>query len=742
MKTRAGIRFWARAPLGKAYRLALFVVLASAHAALMLTGEMSPVHFPIVAVALVLAARPPEKLGRLSRTFWNVISIAVLLGSLAVAMAPPRNFETFYHGICYFLLYIFTIRYFTRTRPRDDLVLFLLGLLEVCAASIANVSISFLISIAVFSGGMVAGLMLFSMLSEMDKARTTSVPGAVLDDNPAAADEDVPAQDGPWPGPASGAPIAGGSFLAFALASTLMVFVLGFTFFFFIPRMGRGLFSWRAGLKDRVSGFSETVEMGSTGRIKQSNVLVMRVRLDSDDPLPGTAYFRGHALDHYDGRRWKDSLGAAKYYNYSRGQTVTLPGMGPLARSVRQEVILEPTDSNIIFGLPRVGAISGPPPFRAVVHCHNDYIRFPWPYPIYDRISYVIWSVPQAADLSVCEGAWAGAGGKFQSPGPGAYLQLPDGSEEIGDLARQVAGRGASPCEQARLIRDYLLANYEYDLDTPSDRAADPLKDFLLNSRRGYCEHYASSMVVMLRALGIPARVAAGYLEGEWNPFENYYRVAERHAHTWVEMRLADGSWMTIDPTPPVEAGREYNPYLNWMGDLVDSLKYRWDRYVVDLNVDDQRRMALFIRDRGTMAGKSVSSIPSRARAIASLLGRSPLAIAVIVLAAAAYLVLSSRGRKGGPAGGRGGGSSRLVREYGALLKLVERKGTRRGRAETHLELAGRIEVEGWPFAKDFLGATLAYLAVRFGGADAEGRALSGIRRAMKSIRFSKGRGN
>src|SRR5205807_3730026 len=142
-----------------------------------------------------------------------------------------------------------------------------------------------------------------------------------------------------------------------------------------------------------------------------------------------------------------------------------------------------------------------------------------------------------------------------------------------------------------------------------------PVDTFLFDTRRGFCEHYASAFVVILRAAGIPARVVTGYQGGEMNPDGEYMIVRQSDAHAWAEAMI-DGEWKRFDPTAAVAPSRierglgaalpagEPVPYfarleMTWLKSLRlhwDAVNYQWQRGVVGFNLDRQRD---FLRDVG-----------------------------------------------------------------------------------------------------------------------------------------------
>ncbi len=194
-------------------------------------------------------------------------------------------------------------------------------------------------------------------------------------------------------------------------------------------------------------------------------------------------------------------------------------------------------------------------------------------------------------------------------------LQLP---RQVDPRARQLAAewRAASKDDAAivRTALSYFSKNgFVYTLEPPP-LGADGIDDFLFNTRQGFCEHYASAFVFLMRAANIPARVVTGYLGGEFNDVGNYYIVRQSDAHAWAEVWLAGQGWVRVDPTGVIAPGRverglsaavsdnaalpfmERNP-PQWMRDLrfnLDALANQWNQWV--LGYDTERQFAFLTR--------------------------------------------------------------------------------------------------------------------------------------------------
>jgi hypothetical protein len=146
-------------------------------------------------------------------------------------------------------------------------------------------------------------------------------------------------------------------------------------------------------------------------------------------------------------------------------------------------------------------------------------------------------------------------------PGPDDYLQLPDSQHigDVSDLARQVVGDAATPYAKAMALQGYLrsTANFTYDTRVPPATTSDAVWDFL-QDRRGYCVQFATAMAIMARTLGIPTRVAVGFLPGsavqEGDHFT--YVVSGKLAHAWPELYFQGYGWVRFEPTPAQQTGQ------------------------------------------------------------------------------------------------------------------------------------------------------------------------------------------
>ncbi len=270
--------------------------------------------------------------------------------------------------------------------------------------------------------------------------------------------------------------------------------------------------------------------------------------------------------------------GGSRPLPVSRG-AITVTGADPTGKAVTQDVAFVGASSPLLLASGRPARVTGP--FSGTADMVGDAIRLESPIEPGDH--YVVRTrVPQPTpsqlvtvapyeQTAVPEGATALRGsfygptvdmplwGTFGVPPTDAALGP---YAQVRDLARRVVGDAATPYAAVNRIEAYLRSQYTYDeappfptslpADWPAGQPADdpPLVDFLMHSRRGFCQHFAGSMAVMLRSLGIPSRVAVGYTGGGYDSESGRYRVLDRDAHSWVEVWFPGYGWLPFDPTP------------------------------------------------------------------------------------------------------------------------------------------------------------------------------------------------
>jgi hypothetical protein len=260
-----------------------------------------------------------------------------------------------------------------------------------------------------------------------------------------------------------------------------------------------------------------------------------------------------------------------------------------------------------------------------------------------------------------------------------------------------------------------------------------PVEQFLLERTEGHCEYFASAHAVLLRSLGIPARVVNGYAGGHENAVGNFIEVTNADAHAWVEVHFENAGWAPVDPTPATlriaSADAERGGSL---ADLASALELWWFGNVVDFDRGHQARAlrALWMRWNEWRAEQRRGEAESAPSPAGDSRESKPLPwrwIGALALAAFTAWKLRGLGWTRGPA---------LPRDYAQALRLLRRRGLVRGEATSARafasEVAARVPADG---AAAFGALTEAYLAERFGGESARSGAesLARLRESLKS---------
>jgi hypothetical protein len=278
-------------------------------------------------------------------------------------------------------------------------------------------------------------------------------------------------------------------------------------------------------------------------------------RVESDMPR---YYWRWITYDRYDGRGWSSSPTTSA--TYAADQTLfEYNGQGH--RVVHQTIMkASPEDDHLYW----TGALLGA----------NQPVDTTWrvPPPGADPLLSMdmLGSLIQAQQYSVDsllpqfdEAQLRGTSQTYPTDNLQKYLVLPDHaiSQRVRDLAATLTAEPQNPYDKAKAIETY-LRTYPYTLDVPSVPAGSEISDyFLFDIKKGYCEYYATSMVVLARASGLPARIVIGYASNDYDSHSAQYIVREVHAHSWVEIYFPEIGWVEFEPTAN-QPLREYQPPL------------------------------------------------------------------------------------------------------------------------------------------------------------------------------------
>jgi transglutaminase-like putative cysteine protease len=335
------------------------------------------------------------------------------------------------------------------------------------------------------------------------------------------------------------------------------------------------------------SGLDDKMSPGSLSRLSLSEAVAFRVSYEGMPPPRNEMYWRGPVLWNFDGRTW--TLG--------RTGLLAAPKLTDPAQAIDYAVTLEPHNKNWLFALEMPDKLSVPAlltyDFQLL---HKEPVTARLRYTVRSNLSY-------RANLQETE------------PQLQRALQIP---RLYNPRAQKLAAewRANSP-NDAALVRTALSyfnqQGFQYTLEPPL-LGVHSVDDFLFGSKQGFCEHYASAFVFLMRAANIPARVVTGYLGGEFNDFGNYYIVRQSDAHAWAEVWLEGQGWVRIDPTAAIAPERVQRglsaavlnnaalPFMarnppQWMRDLRlnwDTFANQWNQWV--LGYDTERQFAFLTR--------------------------------------------------------------------------------------------------------------------------------------------------
>jgi hypothetical protein len=310
-------------------------------------------------------------------------------------------------------------------------------------------------------------------------------------------------------------------------------------------------------------------------------------------------------------------------------------------------------------------------------------------------------------------------------------LQIPAQSERVAVLAQEITHTQRTTYDKANAIQSFLTHNFRYSLDAPLAELDHPLEEFLFSRKTGYCEHYATAMVMMLRTIGIPARLVTGFLATEWNEYGSYYLVRQQDAHAWVEMHLPHSGWITMDPTPPsIESFGGDSPAWHALGRMLDTIRLQWSRFFVQYSAADQLAVVRELKAGGTSARtKAIDSMSTLFSPFIAMLGgmteyvskgslqslAGVLGPALIGLAVLLWLGIKRPWAKGTASKKTTHDEQFIAQLYGRMISHLDRKGISKLTAMPPLEFA-RFTQERWSEAGSTVASiTELYCRARFG---------------------------
>lgn len=344
------------------------------------------------------------------------------------------------------------------------------------------------------------------------------------------------------------------------------------------------------------TGLSGEMQVGQVARLAADDGIAMRVRFDGEIPPMRDLYFRGPVLSDFDGVRWRPLRSGFPASMEIQAE------LQPLGQPVDYEITMEPSFQPWLVmleaaveppELPRGRAFMTPDLQWMSTRPVTDLMRFR------GRSHLAFRHGPRQSTVALQD-----------------FTELPGGfNPRTLALAQSLRHQyGAGPAVAPRLVEAALerlrTGGYTYTLD-PGVYGRDTADEFWFDRKEGFCEHIASSFVILMRAMDIPARVVTGYQGGELNAMDNYWVVRQRDAHAWAEVWLAGEGWVRVDPTGAVSPSRlgsltrlaapeglvagtfrNLNPTLTrQLRDAWEAINNRWNQWV--LNYTQGRQLDL-----------------------------------------------------------------------------------------------------------------------------------------------------
>jgi transglutaminase-like putative cysteine protease len=478
------------------------------------------------------------------------------------------------------------------------------------------------------------------------------------------------------------------SLVVLALPVAVAIFML-------FPRIPAGILGLPNDSHGGITGMSETMRPGSINSLSLSNEVAFRALFSGQQPAMAERYWRGIVLEKYRGGTWSEAESA---YSDPVTNSEFLA-----ADVVDYTVLLEPSSRRWIFALD--------------IPVQADSTTVQWHRGTTLRAKQ---SFRQRAMIDLSSAT------RYQLVGLSSQERLinTEIGEDVGprvrEMARDMLTRAADSERYIGMVLDYFRDNFVYSLTPPilGERA---LEQFLLETRTGYCEHFASAFSVLMRLAGIPSRVVTGYHGGEWNAQGDYLIIRQSDAHAWSEVWLPDSGWLRVDPTfavlpERIEFGMDAVRLLQaeednrntlsednvrtltnrpwtariWQNTRLfwDGINTRWYRWVIGYGADQQRRLLDWLGFEG-----------GGMRALVGLM----VGVISFLLLLQGWLIVRGR-HKAEP----------LVRLYDSFCGKLSRAGLPRAANEGPYRYASRIERQRPDLAECSNDITRRYVALRY----------------------------
>jgi protein-glutamine gamma-glutamyltransferase len=559
------------------FEISLLLLLSTAFVTVATTGKLDLVSILGVSAGLLVKLWSyfrDKDYSLASRTVTRLSIFYLFFYALDfLIFAPgPSALDRMLQATVHLVLFTAVIKVFSARTYRDYAYLATLSFMMMLASAILTVGTLYLVCFTVY---MVFAISTF--ISYEIKRSAEAAPRA---------------PEGPYSAPAQNRSAIENALMSSTAVLAVGIVALASVLFFIIPRFRTGYLTGLGADRQNITGFSETVQLGDIRKILRSNAVVMRVVVEGDPRRFAGVKWRGVALTSFDGEHWyndntEQEVLQPTYITQDRERNfVLVPSVaaGAFHRPVEYHVLLSPITTDVLFAAPVVRRMTA-------------------------RIRYI--NVDQTGSMHNPQHGYAPFGYDVVSdigrPSPDAlraapselpldlrllYLRLPENLDpRIPALAQKVTASAANEYDRAAMVEQYLRNNYGYSLNPPSIEPQHPVASFLFNSKEGYCEYFAAAMVVMLRSVGVPARLVNGFQTGSFNKLAGDFIVRARDAHSWVEVYFPRFGWISFDPTPPDPNPAEGGDW-GMLEDYYDAVNLFWNEWVINYDFAHQVQLA------------------------------------------------------------------------------------------------------------------------------------------------------
>jgi len=354
----------------------------------------------------------------------------------------------------------------------------------------------------------------------------------------------------------------------------------------FFPRLTEPL--WRLGENDQgaSSGIGDTLNPGDLSDLALSDEIAFRVHFFGAIPTAEQRYWRGPVLDQFDGRVWRRD----------DRETPAEPDLRTEGPEYRYRISLEAYPHAWIFALDWPTAWDAP---EAKLTPDGMLIG---PRSMTGGLEMIASSRPRRHDAEPL----SEAASRRETALP------PAANPRTAALARTLHREHPGERDFVTSVLEMVhREDFFYTLAPPPLESKDPIDEFLFDTKRGFCGHYASAFAVIMRAAGIPARIVTGYHGGTYNRYSDYWILRQSDAHAWVEIWIDGQGWQRIDPTSAIDVRRidrslreeqaaislanvNLQAALPWFAALrmrADALRQLWHERIVRYNQDSQQSL-------------------------------------------------------------------------------------------------------------------------------------------------------